>query len=157
MQLTASRSLKFAYAITVLAAVAPIGLASSSWVVIATGKVGVGLIGTVLLVAFGIYRVATVFKNPYALSSYEVKGFVLVLRRVGIFALYVGAIIGILNWLSLPVMLGLFKPRSESGVEFFAVGLYLALLGRVGLLGIIAFELSRILGVEEHAHNTASA
>jgi len=36
----------------------------------------------------------------------------------------------------------------ESGVEFFVVGVYIALLAGVGPLGILLFEISRLFGFE---------
>lgn len=76
MQIPASRPLKFAYAIAVLAAVVPIGLASSGWVGLATGggRIGLPLIGPILFLVLGIYRLITVFTNPDSLSSYEIGG-----------------------------------------------------------------------------------
>ena len=45
---------------------------------------------------------------------------------------------------------------SESGIAFFVVGTYLAILGSIGTLGIISFELSRILGLEDHVRRATS-
>lgn len=153
MYLTASRSLKIAYAIVVLAAVVPIGLASSGWVALATGRGGAAIpyIGPILFLVLGIYRVATVYRNPQALHSYPVKGFVNVLRKIGVFALYFGALVGVLNLVSRPLMAALITHRSENGIELFVVGIYLAMLGGIGFLGLITFELSRLLGFEEHS------
>ena len=101
MDLSASKSLKFAYAITILAAVVPIGLASSGWVALAMGGgMGIPYIGPVIFLILGIYRVVTVVRNPHSLSSYSVKGFANVLRKIGIFALYVGAFVGVASLLS---------------------------------------------------------
>ena len=158
MQIPASRPLKFAYAMTVLAAVVPIGLASSGWVALATGggHLGLPFIGPILFLVLGIYRLITVFTNPDSLSSYEVGGFAVVLRKVGVLALYVGAIIGLLNFVSVPLMMATISRRSDSGIAFFVVGTYLAILGSIGTLGIISFELSRILGLEDHVRRATS-
>src|SRR3569832_2471224 len=110
MYLTASRSLKIAYAIVVLAAVVPIGLASSGWVALATGRGGAAIpyIGPILFLGLGIYRVVTVYRNPQALHSYPVKGFVNVLRKIGVFALYFGALVGVLFLVSWSFLVVLF-------------------------------------------------
>ena len=153
MYLTVPISLKVAYVIVVLAAVIPIGLASSGWVALATGHGGAAIpyIGPIMFLVLGIYRVVTVFRNPQALYSYPVKGFANVLRKIGVFALYVGALVGIMNLISRPLMAALITHRSENGIEFFVVGVYLAMLSGIGFLGIITFELSRLLSFEEHS------
>ncbi len=48
-------------------------------------------------------------------------------------------------------MAALITHRSENGIELFVVGIYLAMLGGIGFLGLITFELSRLLGFEEHS------
>lgn len=80
-----------------------------------------------------------------------------VLRKVGVLALYVGAIIGLLNFASRPLMMAAIARRSESGIAFFVAGTYLAILGSIGTLGIVSFELSRILGLEDHVRRATSA
>ncbi len=152
MELPASRSLKIAYALTILAAVVPIGIAKSGWVALATGSGAMGflLLGPLLMLLVGVYRLITIFRNPAALSSYAVVGIANLLRKLGIFVIYVGAIVGVIGWVSGPLMAAFMKHRSENGVEFFVVGTYLALLGGIGMIGIFSFEFSRLLGMENH-------
>ncbi|MES2038363.1 MAG: hypothetical protein V4495_11025 [Pseudomonadota bacterium] len=152
MQLVASRKLKIAYAIALLAAIVPMGLTSSGWVALAMGGgVGIPYVGPIVLLLLGAYRVITVIVNPQALISFPVKGVARVLRMIGVFALYIGATLGILNLLSRPLMTLFLTQRTESGAEFFVAGMILVALGGIGVLGLLSFELSRLLGLEEQA------
>lgn len=156
MYFPASTSLKTAYVIAVLAAVVPFGLASSGWVGLAIGGragAGVPFVGPLLLLILGIYRIFSVIRVPGTLDSYQVSGFALVLRKIGAFALYLGVLVAVLNLISRPLMAAFISHRSESGVEFFVVGTYLALLGGFGSLGILMFEFSRILGFERQTRS----
>src|SRR5579862_6734399 len=99
--------LRWVYCLTILAAVLPIGLASSGWVGLTVGispLQAVPIIGPLVFIALGIYRVVLVTRVPGTLDSYVVSGAATRLRKIGMFCLYVGAVVGILNWLSGPVM-----------------------------------------------------
>ncbi len=151
MHYSAPSSLKWAYAIVVLSAVVPIGLGSSGWVSMAMGGsviTAVPLLGPVLFLLLGLYRTVLVVWKPETLDSYRVSGLASMFRKVGIGGIYFGAVVGALNLLSRPLTQALFSQRTESGVEFVVVGLYLALAGGVGVLGLLLFEFSRLLGFE---------
>lgn len=105
-------------------------------------------LGPLLFLALGLYRIYSVARTPGTLSTSRVAGFPLLLRRVGTFALYVGAIVAIVGWLAGPLMKLLMTHRTESGAEFFVVGLYLSMSSGIGLLGLVLFELSRLIGFE---------
>jgi hypothetical protein len=144
-------SLKWAYVIVVLTAVSPFGLSHSGWVAMATGGGvlgGVPVLGPLVLLVVGVYRAYLVVKVPGTLESYPVAGFALGLRRIGVVALYVGAVMGLLDVLAGPLMMVLVRGRSQAGVGLFAAGLYLSILGRVGILALVLFELSRLVGFE---------
>lgn len=151
MLLAAPSSLKWAYSLVLLSAVLPVGLSASSWVALAQGGSFIGglpIIGPLLFLLLGLYRIYLVAGAPGTLSLPQVRGFTLFLRRAGIFALYLGAALAILGWLAGPLMKLLMTQRTESGAEFFVVGLYLSMLGGIGILGLILFELSRLIGFE---------
>lgn len=155
MDLPASKSLKVVYVLTILAAILPVGLASSSWVKLATGGSIAGslpFIGALVLLILGVYRIALVVKTPETLDARPVSGIALVLRKIGIFALYIGAIVAVLNLAARPLITAFVTHRSESGVEFFVVGLYLSLLSGFGFSGLLMFEFSRLLGFERYAN-----
>jgi hypothetical protein len=150
MWISATRSLKWAYVIVVLSMVVPIGAASSRWVALATGggMTGIPVIGSVVLLCLGIYRVATVLRSPDALASYQLPGFAGLLRTLGVLALYFGAVVAVVNLAAVPLMMAFLKTHTESGAEYFVVGVFLSLLRGVGALGLVAFELSRMIGFE---------
>ncbi len=75
-------------------------------------------------------------------------GFNVFLRKMGTFLIYVGVLTALLRWTAGPLMRALMIHRSESGAEFFVVGLYLSLLSGVGLFGLVSFEFSRLLSFE---------
>ena len=156
MYQNASSLLKWAYALVILSAVLPIGLASSGWVALATGGStslarGIPLIGPVIMLALGLYRIFLVAKLPRTLDAPNVAGVGKALRKVGVFLLFVGAIFGALNLISRPLMLLIPSHYTNGAPVFFIFGLYLSILGGLGLLGLTLFEFSRILGFEQHA------
>lgn len=154
MNRPASFWLKLFYCLTVLSAIVPIGLASSGWVRASTGGGFVSVVpfvGPLLLLALGLYRVFLVARVPGTLDSPPVAGVSALLRAIGVFCIYAGGLVGILNWVSRPLMHLLITKPSETGVEFYVVGVYLALAGGVVVLGLLLFEFSRLLAFERHA------
>ncbi|MDE2598513.1 MAG: hypothetical protein KGL40_02705 [Rhodocyclaceae bacterium] len=78
------------------------------------------------------------------------------LRKVGIFLLVFGGAIAALNLISRPLLLALPSRYTSGAPVFFVVGVYLSMLGGIGLLGLTMFELSRLLGFEQHARKQNS-
>lgn len=149
-----SLTTRAAYCLAVLGVVAPIGLAKSGWVALATGAVSVLPIpyfGPILMLGLGLYRIFVVIRSPGTLRSPAAHGFVAFLQAAGVFLIYLGAICTVLSWISGPLMHILLRSRTESGAEFFAVGMILALLGRAGILGLLLFELARLRSFESYA------
>ena len=147
----ASIGFRICYCIAVLGAIVPMGLASSGWVRASTGGSFAGLlplVGMVPYVALGLYRVFLVARVPGTLDSPPASGVAAVLRSVGVLCVYAGAVVAVLNWASRPLMRMLVTKPSETGVEFFVAGLYLALASGVGVLGLLLFEFSRLRGFE---------
>jgi hypothetical protein len=103
----------------------------------------------VLLLA--LYRIYLVARVPGTLSSYPPAGFARPLRAVGVLAIYLGALVSVASLLAGPLMRVLMKSHTESGAEFFVVGMYLSMLGGIGTLGLICYELSRLIAFERHA------
>src|SRR5689334_20426012 len=100
MKNKASTTFKVAYCLVVLGAVLPIGLAKSGWVGLATGRGGLSMIFPMLaplvFLLLGLYRVYLVARVPRVLDSPATAGVASLLRAVGSFALYVGALAAIL-------------------------------------------------------------
>jgi hypothetical protein len=133
----------------------PFGLAASGWVALAKGPnlfSAVPFIGPLLLVALGVFRVYLVARYPSTLSSPGVSGIAAVLRALGQAAIYIGVVATVLSWGARPLMRALMTSRTESGAEFFVVGLYLSLVAGIGMLGLLMFEFSRLLAFERLAY-----
>jgi hypothetical protein len=145
---------RIAYCLVLLGAVLPIGLAKSGWVALATGGSFVQTIpyvGPILFLVVGLYRIFVVMRSSRTLDYPSASGFIAFLRNAGVFLLYFGAICAILNWVSGPLMHTFLRSRTESGAEFFMVGVYLAVLGQVGVFGLFLFELGRLRSFEQQA------
>lgn len=150
--------LKCAYSIIILSAVLPIGIASSGWVAATLGGsasplAGLGIAGLLIFLGVGLYRIWTVMWLRGTLDSRETSGVSKIFRVVGILGLYLGALVAMANWVAGPVMRMLVTSPSESGVEFYVVGVYLALLSGIGVSGLVLFELSRLLSFEAEARS----
>ena len=147
-----SLPVRIAYICTVLGIVAPIGLAASGWVGLSLGRGGYGgILSTVsfaLFLALGLWRIWVVAADRSTLDSPQTKGLLLAARLVGLFLLYVGAVVFVLNVVGQPLIRALVTHRSEDGIEYYVAGMYLALLGGFGSLGLLLFEYSRIRSFE---------
>lgn len=152
MTQNASLPTRAAYCITLLGAILPIGLAKSGWVALATGPgfvSSVPLLGPVLLLVVGLYRVYGVIRTPRTLDAAPVTGFIAFLRAAGLLLLYLGAIAAILGWAAGPLMHALMRSHAAGGVGFFMIGLIVAVLNQIGVIGLILYEFSRLRGFEQ--------
>ena len=149
MELRTPFLLKIAYVVVLLGYMLPIGLASMSWVRLATGGHFRTVFGILVILVVGAWRIYTVFRHPGTLDSPRVDGFPRLLRWVGMACLYVGAVFVALNMVSRPIMAALVTKPSETGIEFFMVGMYLAKFAALGWSGLMAFEASRLLAFEQ--------
>ncbi len=107
------------------------------------------LLGVLALPLLGLYRVYQVARVPGTLYLFPVSGAALLLRKIGALALYIGAVAAVLSFASGPIMRALVRHPSESGVEFFVVGMYLSPFASLGLVGLVLFEYSRLIGFEK--------
>jgi hypothetical protein len=151
----ASVVLRIAYCLVVLGAILPFGIAASGWVTPAKGPNLLGavpFIGPMLLLTLGFFRVYLVACYPTTLSSPPVSGLAALVRVLGQLAIYIGVVATVLSWVARPLMRALMTSRTESGAEFFAVGLHLSLVAGIGLLGLLMFEFSRLLAFERLAY-----
>lgn len=152
MKTAAPNSLRWAYCLVLLFTLLPLGLAGSSWVALARGGAGVlfPLLGVLPVLLLAPYRIYLVAREPSTLSAYPATGFARALRRLGAFAIYLGALVSIANVVAGPLMRLLMKNHTESGAEYFVVGVYLSMLGGIGTLGLLCYELSRLTAFEQH-------
>lgn len=152
--------LKIAYCLVLLAAILPFGLAKSGWISLATGGAGIGFVpflGPLVFLGLGLYRIYLVIRVPNVLDSPKATGLATFLRAVGTFFIYIGVLASVLSWVAGPLMRAFMTTRTESGAEFFVVGLYLSLAGGIGMLGLSSFEFSRLLAFERNAQKTGAS
>lgn len=152
MTRNASLPTRAAYCITLLGAILPIGLGKSGWVALATGPSLAGsipMLGPILFLVVGLYRVYGVVRTPGTLDATPATGFIAFLRRAGLLFLYVGAIAVVLGWAAGPLVHSLLRSRTENGVEFFVIGLIVAMLSQIGIIGLVLYEFSRLRGFEQ--------
>lgn len=145
--------LRVAYCIVVLAAAFPVELASSPWIRLSLGG-GMGLlppIAVLPLLLLAVYRVVLVIKSAHTLAAPPAAGTAKVMRVLGIAMLAFGALVSVLNLVVAPLMRHLVSSPTWSGSEYFATGFYLALLGGIGIFGLLLFEFSRLLAFEAAA------
>lgn len=114
---------------------------------------GVPFVGPILFLVIGLYRVASIVRRTSTLDSHKISGLALVLRKAGIVGIYIGAVVAVLNLFAGPLMKMLMTHKTESGAEFLIVGVYLALVGGLGILGLVVFEFSRLLSFEAAARS----
>jgi len=140
------------YCLVLLGAVLPFGIAATGWVALAkpSSIALLPFVGPALFIVLGLYRVFVVMRNASTLSSPEANGIASYMRPIGVFLLYIGAVLTVLGWLAGPLMHTLVRSHTDSGAGFFLVGVYFALLAPIGTIGLILFELSRLRGFEEH-------
>lgn len=150
-------SFKVVYCIALLSIVLPIGLAGSGWVRMSVGG-GLGMIpfvGPLLMLIAGIGRVVQIWRRSYILDSPAVTGVARKFQMLGVMLIYAGALAGIANWLSIPIAKIFIKDAGPNGILLYAGGVYLALLGSLGPLGLLIFEATRLVGFEKALSPTA--
>lgn len=152
MKTTTPVLLRWAYSLTLLFTVFPFGLVGSGWVAIARGGIDgtMTIVGSLTVLVLALYRIYLVGRVPNTLNSCPSVGFMRLLRQLGVFAIYFGALIAIASVLGGPLIRAFMTSRSESGIEFFIVGVYLSMFSGVGMLGLLCFEFSRLISFERH-------
>lgn len=151
MKTEASRSLKWLYCLTLIAAIIPSGLfGAAGWVGLAVsgGALNGGVLAMVILLPIFIYRIVVVVRSPHTLDAYIASVPVKLLRYLAIFFMIVGLIGSFAIFFIKPLALGIFGQPGDSGVAFFVMGIIIYLISSAGLLGFLMFEASRLFGFE---------
>jgi hypothetical protein len=134
------RALRVLYALAAFGAL-PGSCAGSGWVRMAIGP---GLLGSLLglaLVAWLVWRGFRVWRNPEALSRPAGSTLAAILCGLGSAAMVIGvaAVAGL--FLVRPLTLLIFgEIRSDSGIEFFVVGVYTAMVASAAWMGVLLYE-----------------
>jgi hypothetical protein len=151
MKTEASRSLKWLYCLTLIAAIFPSGLfGAAGWVGLATGGglFSGGIVALVILLAIFIYRIVLVVRSPHTLDAYVTGTRIKLLRYLAIFLMVAGLIGSFAIFFIKPLALGVFGKPGDGGVAFFVMGILIYLISSAGLLGLLMFETSRLFGFE---------
>jgi hypothetical protein len=137
---------RIGYALILLIAVIPFGY--SGWVSLARG--GLPAAGAALLpfIVFALYRAYLVLARPGTLDAPRVEGSLVWLRRIGLTLMAVGVVMSAARFAVVPIGRALFPRGSDNGIEFFVVGLAVAVLGSIAPLGLGLFEYSRLRSFE---------
>lgn len=150
MYLRAPSHIRLAYILIILSAILPIGW--GSWdLAMATVRnegiyLGLTFFGPIVLFVIGTYRVFLVAKIPGTLDASETEGLRDTVRALGMVLLVVGAAFYALDLISWALMLALPGKFDVLGFYF-----YFPRFIALGLLGLIMFEFSRLLGFEQNA------
>lgn len=142
-----SASARFVYLLALLASVIPFG--RSGWVSLAMGAGSWAGVASVIVLALAIYRTTLVLARPDALDAPVAVGMVHWCRVLGACLACIGLVTFILSFFVGPIGHALFPRRSDNGVEFFIVGLGLALAGGLTPVGLLLFEFSRMRAFEQ--------
>jgi len=142
----ASWPTRIGYALILLIGVIPFGY--SGWVSLALG--GLPLAGAALIpfIAFALYRTYLVLARPGTLDAPRVEGSLLWLRRIGLALMAVGVVVSAARFAVVPIGRTLFPRGSDNGIEFFIVGLAVAVVAGVAPVGLSLFEYSRLRAFE---------
>jgi hypothetical protein len=156
MKYIAPSYFKVAYCLAILTTVLPVSLARLNFGNLTMGLGSAGLVFLLPLlfkISVGIYRVFLVAKIKGTLNSFTVTGFAKVLRKIGVFCIYVGAAVGVYSWLSF--LMGDEKLISAIQWGLF-LGLYITSITGMGfaMIGVFLFELSRLVAFENNAKTT---
>jgi hypothetical protein len=148
----ASVPLRVFYCLAIVSVVVPWPM--SGWVALTLGTAGTPsfmFFVPLLLLVVGIWRIYQVAAVPHTLDSYVEGGALKALRIAGLIGMGCGVLMMLFRFAPGLLVGAMGGARSDTGVEFYLVGIVLALVGGVGSLGIVLFEGSRLMGFERHA------
>lgn len=100
-----------------------------------------------LILAAAVYRVVNVARFPHALDVPLSGRLVRTLRTASIFIMGVGFSSVLLTFLIKPLTLLIFRDPGPNGIGFFVVGALLSVFSFADWAGLMAFELSRLIGL----------
>jgi len=146
---SASLATRLLYCVALFSFLPATLLGSSGWVGLTLGRTGRGLAGlfVLLLIATAVaFRIYQVLRYRRSLDAFVSNKFVATLRGLSIAVMLVGGLAGLAIFFIRPLALFIFKTPGDSGVAFYVVGVYLALVAPFGWKGCLAFEVTRWIG-----------
>lgn len=123
-------------------------LLRSSWVSLALGGGALTGPGSLVVLALALYRAALVLIDPRTLDAPAARGWVRRCRVAGIGLIASAPIALGLQFAMGPLGHALAPRGSGSGIEFFVVGIGVALLASLAPTGVMLFEFSRLRAFE---------
>jgi hypothetical protein len=158
MVLRCSPVTRVAYVMCLLGPFIPYGLSKSGWVglTLGQGQGGWLQVVTMLSLFFIVIRSWQVLSSAGRLDAFRASQIVFVLRVLGLLVMYAGALTVLVSIFGRWLVPLIFKGQSEDGIEFYVVGVYLALAMSAGSSGVMLFEFSRMLGFERHMRDADS-
>lgn len=142
-----SAVMRLVYVLALMASLLPV--ARSGWVTLAMGLGSWAGGASLIVFVMAIYRAAQVLTRRDALDAPVADGMVHWCRVIGVGMACIGLVIFTLNFFIGSIGHALYPRRSENGVEFFVIGLWLALLGGLTPVGLLLFEFSRMRAFED--------
>lgn len=144
----ATRPLRLLYLLSIVGLFLP--ATGSGWVALATGGSWAALFGvsSLLLFALALYRAFSVLRRASMLDAPVMPGLIRWMRTLAVGLMLIGVLSLVLNLSSGHITRWLFPRPSGNGIEFFVVGIWIALAGGWGPVGVLLFECSRLLGFE---------
>lgn len=146
-----SSGFRTAYCLTLIALALPFGLAGSSWVRMATGPnffQAFPALGPLMLLSFALYRIYLVIRYADTLAAPSLVGMLRWVQVISRWLIFLGGLLAIVSVVAGPVMRLLITNRTESGAEFFVAGLLIAYVSSLNAVGLLAYELTRLVGFE---------
>lgn len=130
----------------------------SGWVRLATGSGPLMMLGlpSLLIMVLAVWRAAQVLRDRRHLAAPPALGAALWIRRVAVALMAFGVLVTVLQIFTGPIARAIFHGgRSDSGVEYFIVGVWLAMFSGWAPVGLLLFEFSRMLGFERATREKA--
>lgn len=124
---------------------------TSGWIGMALGFGGVrSPFALVWLLTFVliVWRIVLVIRNPNQLDAPAEQQTLRWCRNAAIAFMAIGSVIFALQWFVIPIARAVFPRGSDNGIEFFVVGIWLAMFAAATPLGLLLFEASRLFGFE---------
>jgi hypothetical protein len=124
-------------------------LGSSGWIGLTLGRSGRGLTGQLLFLlvaAAVVFRIYQVLRYRHSLDAFVSNKFIATLRVLCFAVMLVGGLSGVAIFFIRPLALLIFKTPGDSGVAFYVVGMYLAIVAPLGWKACLAFEATRWIG-----------
>jgi hypothetical protein len=133
------------YAMVLLVSVIPIG---SGWVALAAGATSWAGPATILVWILAVYRAVLVLARPATLDAPCPGGWLAWCRRLGLGLVATGLALSASRFFVRPLGHLLAPHGSDNGIEYFIVGLVIAVLATLAPMGLLVFEFSRLRGFE---------